>query len=301
MNYEHFIKKSIQYHSNVYCVAKKSFLSFNFGLNHRFGTTDIISESNFHKSQTDSNWSSKFHISIVNFQHPRISLWVFPQRYFSIHVSSKNCTVKLNAIHPSITLNLSPDTLLNYSITANFFTDPSVIGSFNFKNKLLMSIRLRERKLSSAYNIKGGLFDMYCGLKMKNTDSILNIIYSAFNGIKIPLRNNRSISFAAGFLSDSLKNVIAFRGVHHRITSIFVNGPVYDGDNYSYKGIYNLQYKYVNNRGKIGSLYSFSSKNLFLRGSFKVTKKFVIKATVRLYINEDRFHINPGFEFFYQI
>lgn len=301
MDYEQYIKKSVQYHSNIYCVTQKPLLSFGFSFNHNNNSTNFLFDTNISKNQKDSKWSSKFHLTVLNYQYPRMSLWIFPYQYLSIHLSSQNYIIKLNPVHPSITFNLSTDPLLNYSVTASFIDRPSVIGSFNIKKKILMSIRLYEKKIAMFSNIKGTIFDLYSGLKFHKADSFLDSKLSSFTGIKIPLSNDQSFSTASGFSLNSIKTVVAYRSIHHRITSIFLNAPIYNGETYTYNNFYHIQYKYItNNRSKIAFLYSFSSRNLFLRGSFKAFNKLIIKMTARLYRSEDKFHFNPGFGFLYQ-
>lgn len=301
MDYELFIKKSLQFHQHTYCFVQKPFLSFDFDFKNTIDSTDFYYNTNISQSQRGAKWNSLLHITAFKYKYPKVSLWVLSNRTLSLHISNKKYKFIINSVHPSITLNLSPDDLLNYQISASFFSSPSVIGSFSYKN-LLMSIHFYDEKISLAYQIKSDKIEIGCGFKIKKSNSILDFVTDSFSGIKIPLLQNQFLSITSGFVSDSYKIALAFQNINHKITYSYINSPIFNGEDYDFASFYLLQYKYIlNNGNKLAFLYPLFTKSLYLRGSFHIYDKLKVRLTAKLDNNEGSFHFNPTFGFLFNL
>lgn len=279
MDLEEEYQKKFQFNPNIYCIAKKPFLSFKFNVAHYFEKVYLNFQSYIFQKQKGSKLDSEFGLMAYDYVHPLISLSISPLKTFLLAISGDQYSVSMGPEEKSIFLNFSYSPNLSYRLLATFGKSPSIVGSINNLDDAL-SLHIYKKNLSLFYKLtieELGIF--YSGFKFKNSNSFFERFTHFLSSIEMPA-GNHLISISSE-LSETIGITLSDKIGNHSIHYYFRNIPV-SRSGTLFKNYCHLQYKYkTRNKNKIGFLYDFDDDSIFTRGSLLISNRFKLKASLK--------------------
>lgn len=274
MDLEPIFFKIFQYKLNTYCITKKPYLSFNFGINHLIQDTKLFFNTHFCQNHESSLWNQQYQVTASNQKYPTSSLKLIPFNYMEFDLYNDKYFVSLSPKMYSVYSKFIQDVAIRYGISYIRDTLPSLVGSFNIEDIVLLSARFSDKNFSLFYKLNFDLLSFFFfGLKLNNCGSFWDSLTDIHLGWQVPI-SNKIYLFGFG-ISEPLELSISTRKKNSRFTYIYRNA--YSDTARKYKNYNFIQYKYLYRGSKLGAMYDFSHNNLMVRGSLRLSNHFKFK------------------------